>query len=246
MGRIEFTMWKPSGICDGDNFALRMMRKQGWSQGDGLGKNRGGIVEPLRPSLKFDSSGVGHDPAKEFTSNWWEQAYKKAADKIQITQGEEEAQIKTVRKLDKKTIERQKREAKNKLYSQFVQSATLTNGILEESSKPNSGNASSDSSDSDDEEEDKFKRLTDEELFKACGGLTAHKGARHGHKMSAKMKRIEDQEKELLRTMKNSYKVAGTPSDPPEKDNLLMLKNLPVNRGKVNKILYRRNSQKRR
>ena len=40
---------------------------------------------------------------------------------IQITQGEEEAQIKTVRKLDKKTIERQKREAKNKLYSQFVQ-----------------------------------------------------------------------------------------------------------------------------
>ena len=136
-------MWKPSGITEGDNFALRMMKKQGWSQGqwnntsicfrislisdllsssgEGLGKNGGGIAEPLRPSLKFDSSGVGHDPAKEFTSNWWEQAYKKAADKIQITQGEEEAQIKTVRKLDKKTIERQKREAKNKLYSQFVQ-----------------------------------------------------------------------------------------------------------------------------
>ena len=106
-----------SSIC----FRISLISDLLSSSGEGLGKNGGGIAEPLRPSLKFDSSGVGHDPAKEFTSNWWEQAYKKAADKIQITQGEEEAQIKTVRKLDKKTIERQKREAKNKLYSQFVQ-----------------------------------------------------------------------------------------------------------------------------
>ena len=42
-------------------------------------------------------------------------------------------------------------------------------------------------------------------MFKACGGLTAHKGARHGHKMSAKQKRIELQEKELLMQMKKTY-----------------------------------------
>ena len=34
------------------------------------------------------------------------------------------------------------------------------------------------------------------------------RGARHGHKMSAKMKRIEDQEKELLNQMKKSYGVS--------------------------------------
>jgi hypothetical protein len=57
------------------------------------------------------------------------------------------------------------------------QSATLTNGVLTDS-KANSGNAASSDSPSDsdsDNDEDKFKRLTDEELFKACGGLTAHK-----------------------------------------------------------------------
>jgi len=204
-------MWKPSGaFSEGDNFALRMMKKQGWTQGEGLGKDGGGIAEPIRPSLKFDSSGVGHDPSKEFTSNWWEQAYKKAADKIQVTEdGDEgETHVKTVKKLDKKTIERQKREAKNKLYSQFVQSATLTNGVeSKNSSGDNSGSSNSSDDSSDDDDEDKFKRLTDEELFKACGGLTAHKGARHGHKMDAKMKRIQEQEQELLKEMKKSYGV---------------------------------------
>merc|ERR1711974_455000 len=102
----------------------------------------------------------------------------------------------------------QKREAKNKLYSQFVQSATLTNGVeSKNSSGANSGNNSSSDDSSDDDDDDKFKRLTDEELFKACGGLTAHKGARHGHKMDAKMKRIQEQEQELLNEMKKSYGV---------------------------------------
>ena len=56
----------------------------GISTGDGLGKNSQGISEPIKPSLKFDKTGVGHDPAKEFTSTWWEDAYKKAADNVII------------------------------------------------------------------------------------------------------------------------------------------------------------------
>ena len=43
------------------------------------------------------------------------------------------------------------------------------------SSGDNSGSSNSSDDSSDDDNEDKFKRLTDEELFKACGGLTAHK-----------------------------------------------------------------------
>merc|ERR1712136_333643 len=49
--------------------------------------------------------------------------------------------------------------------------------------------------------------MGDEELFKACRGLTAHKGARHGHIMSAKQKRIEMQEKELMMQMTKTYKL---------------------------------------
>ncbi|KAF2368790.1 hypothetical protein FHG87_000443 [Trinorchestia longiramus] len=33
--------------------------------------------------------------------------------------------------------------------------------------------------------------MSDDQLFKLCGGATAHKGARHGIRMTAKMKRLE-------------------------------------------------------
>ncbi|XP_067878800.1 G patch domain-containing protein 4 [Heterodontus francisci] len=41
-------------------------------------------------------------------------------------------------------------------------------------------------------------RLTDEELVRACGGRTGHKGARHGVTMSAKLIRLEEQERQFL------------------------------------------------
>lgn len=47
-----------------------------------------------------------------------------------------------------------------------------------------------------------FRSLTDDELFAACGGRTAHKGARHGLKLGGKLSRIEKQEKILLKKMK--------------------------------------------
>nr|XP_053636490.1 G patch domain-containing protein 4-like isoform X2 [Cherax quadricarinatus] len=56
---------------------------------------------------------------------------------------------------------------------------------------------SSDSEEPEDEEDLSLK-LTDEELFKICGGRTAHKGARHGLTMSGKLARIEEQERLLM------------------------------------------------
>ncbi|XP_010181386.1 PREDICTED: G patch domain-containing protein 4, partial [Mesitornis unicolor] len=74
-------------------------------------------------------------------------------------------------------------------------SATLT-AHGEESTKLPAGSESS-------EEEEKLdlssaRRLTDEELMRACGGRTAHKGARHGLTMSAKLARLEEQERAFL------------------------------------------------
>lgn len=44
----------------------------------------------------------------------------------------------------------------------------------------------------------KTRTLTDEELFKACGGRTAHKGARHGLKQSGKLARLAEQDRHLI------------------------------------------------
>merc|ERR1712221_42383 len=40
--------------------------------------------------------------------------------------------------------------------------------------------------------------LSDDQLVAACGGLTAHKGGRHGLNMKAKLDRIAEAEREFL------------------------------------------------
>lgn len=40
----------------------------------------------------------------------------------------------------------------------------------------------------------KVQQLSDEQLLKACGGRTAHKAARHGHKLSGKLARLQQQD----------------------------------------------------
>ncbi|XP_009281689.1 PREDICTED: G patch domain-containing protein 4 [Aptenodytes forsteri] len=95
------------------------------------------------------------------------------------------------------------------LYGRFVKSATLT-ACGEESTKLPAGSESS-------EEEEKLdlssaRRLTDEELMRVCGGRTAHKGARHGLTMSAKLARLEEQERAFLAT----YQHKEQQHEPPE------------------------------
>ena len=60
--------------------------------GSGLGSRGQGRTEAIKPQLKFDTTGVGHDPAKEFTDNWWDRAFNKAAKGIKV----EEAEVRTV------------------------------------------------------------------------------------------------------------------------------------------------------
>ena len=45
----------------GTDFAYTHMEGLGWSKGKGLGKQEQGIVDALKPKLKFDQTGVGHN-----------------------------------------------------------------------------------------------------------------------------------------------------------------------------------------
>lgn len=42
------------------------------------------MVKPLKPNLKFDNYGIGHNAAEQFTNNWWEHLYNKAANNITV------------------------------------------------------------------------------------------------------------------------------------------------------------------
>ena len=216
----------------GEDFAVNHLRQKGWSEGEGLGRGGHGMAEAIKPKLKFDNSGLGHDRGEEFTFNWWEHAFNKAAQNVQVEEdhaGEVKVTYTNDKDLSVKKTKVKKKageKKKNLLYSSFVKSGTLVGGKLDEGEK--------------DEivEEDLSKKVTDEELVKSCGGLTAHKGGRHGMKMSAKLKRIEEAEKVYLKQF------AETVS--PKEDSTPTNLSVPVSPLAEEKELKRKKNKKRK
>ncbi|XP_032568966.1 G patch domain-containing protein 4 [Chiroxiphia lanceolata] len=162
------------------------------------GKRQDGIAEAIRVKVKCDTAGVGHDAAEPFTFHWWDHVFNKAAANIAVEAGQDGISVKALSEQGGGISNKKPRKAggtRDLLYGRFVKSATLT-ACGEESMTLPTGSESS-------EEEEKLdlssaRRLTDEELVQACGGRTAHKGARHGLTMSAKLARLEEQERAFL------------------------------------------------
>nr|XP_012305236.1 G patch domain-containing protein 4 [Aotus nancymaae]XP_012305237.1 G patch domain-containing protein 4 [Aotus nancymaae] len=175
----------------GMKFAEEQLLKHGWTQGKGLGRKENGITQALRVTLKQDTHGVGHDPAKEFTNHWWNELFNKTAANLVVETGQDGVQI---RSLSKETT-RYNHPKPNLLYQKFVKTATLTSG----GEKPHKDLESR----SDDNQGPKSpKILTDEMLLQACEGRTAHKAARLGITMKAKLARLEAQEQAFLARLK--------------------------------------------
>ncbi|OXU20465.1 hypothetical protein TSAR_012321 [Trichomalopsis sarcophagae] len=175
------------------DFAKAQLLKYGWTEGKGLGKNENGIAEALRPKLKFDTSGVGH---KDLEFEWWESVYDKALKNIVLDKKSDKVSIKVAKEnafnisSTKYGLEVSKK--KHSLhYGKFLKTSTLQDG-----------NLINDSSCQPTEEEPRdiqsVTKMSDEELFKVCGGRTAHKGARHGLTLNGKLARIAEQEKQLI------------------------------------------------
>ncbi|XP_008568709.1 PREDICTED: G patch domain-containing protein 4 isoform X2 [Galeopterus variegatus] len=165
----------------GMKFAEEQLLKHGWTQGKGLGRKENGITQALRVTLKQDTHGVGHDPAKEFTNHWWNELFNKTAANLVVETG---------------------------------QTATLTSG----GEKPDKDLESC--SDDDNQAIKPPKILTDEMLLQACEGRTAHKAARLGITMKAKLARLEAQEQAFLAHLKGQDPGAPQPqseSQPPQK-----------------------------
>merc|ERR1739838_877550 len=106
------------------------------------------------------------------------------------------------KKIRRKAEKAMKKEVTAKLYSNFVKSGTLTGGKMEEAGEGDSGFV-------EDKDLSLLRTLTDDELVKACGGRTAHKGGRHGHKMNAKLARIEAAEAEYMLNHKSKEEAAA-------------------------------------
>merc|ERR1712228_538494 len=210
------------------------MYKQGWVEGKGLGRYETGMKSAIKVKIKRDQAGMGHDMAEEFTFQWWDHVFNRAASKIKL-KGEDDfegsdsdddaaAAATTTDEgasfdISNKKPTKKKYDPKQILYGRFVSGGLLvdennarlrevadvaidSNGVVVHptSAPPSVANGADDNDgDSSDSEEELMKLyaaagLPEEELLRRCGGRTAHKGARHGLKASAKLERIERQE----------------------------------------------------
>jgi len=194
----------------GTDFARSHMEDKGWVTGAGLGRHGQGITDAIKPKLKFDQAGVGHNRAEEFEFHWWDHVFNKAAKSVKVEDKEGEVTVNfnsdkselSTKKMRKKA----QKEMKNKLYSNFVKSGTLMGGKMEEENH-DGGNFV------EDKDLSKLKELTDEELVAACGGRTAHKGSRHGHKMTAKLDRIAEAEREYMENYNKKMQESKEPTE---------------------------------
>lgn len=59
-------------------FGERLLRKQGWEKGEGLGKNKTGVAEAIQVKKKEDTAGVGASRSHITSDKWWEGAFNAA------------------------------------------------------------------------------------------------------------------------------------------------------------------------
>ncbi|XP_039608787.1 G patch domain-containing protein 4 [Polypterus senegalus] len=186
----------------GLKFAEEQLLKHGWVQGKGLGKKEDGMSEAIKVKVKCDKFGVGHRQEEQFTFHWWDHVFNKASSNLSVESSKDGVALKKVGE-EEQLISNKKpqksEQSRTKLYGRFLKSATLLSGAEQPEEKK--GSESDSSSDDDDDNNlilSSTTKLTDNELMKACGGRTAHKGARHGLNMGAKLARLDEQEKVFL------------------------------------------------
>ncbi|KAK9514233.1 hypothetical protein VZT92_027713 [Zoarces viviparus] len=201
-------------------FAEQQLLRHGWEHGKGLGRQENGMAEAIQVKVKCDKGGVGHKEGEQFTFHWWDHVFNKASASLQVESDQNGVQL-------KKTVEEDEEDgmisnkkprkaalAKAKLYGCFVKSATLLSGEEQPDPKPSSSDDSSSSSDEEDDQKldlSSTTKLSDADLMRACGGRTAHKGARHGLTMSAKLARLEKQEAEFMAEYSKKSQPASAP-----------------------------------
>ncbi|CAH1788842.1 unnamed protein product [Owenia fusiformis] len=193
-------------MASGGSFAQNQLLKHGWTEGQGLGKDETGIKEAIKVKLKKDTCGVGHNLGDEFSFHWWDHVFNKAASNINVKTTEDGVVV--TKKGESNTVSSKKPTKammnKDLLYGRFVKSTTkMEDGVEVKEKKIKIKKDSDDDSDSDTDSDDndnddvldKTSKLTDEQLFKKCGGLTANKAARHGLGLNGKLARMEQADK---------------------------------------------------
>lgn len=160
--------------------------------GKGLGKNEDGISQAIKPTLKFDNAGIGYKETP--TEHWWQVQFDNAAKNIKVESHEGCVSLSVV---DNNQTIASKKSERNKPYQKSFLNAGVLKEVSNDSSLPQSLCGTSVKSEKK-EADLVYNQLTDEQLYTACGGRTAHKTARHNLPLSGKLERIAQQDSIFL------------------------------------------------
>ena len=181
-------------------FASQHLSKFGWKEGKGLGKKENGMRNAIKLKLKNNKSGLGHDHGSEFTFQWWDHIYNKAANSVKVSSTEDDTIL-----LEKRDVKVTPALISNKkpyrlslrrqplLYGTFVPSGTYTLSVGKVKPIEKSSIKQTEESASEDENEFQGGSNNLDKIFMQTG-MTGHKAARHGHGLNGKLKRIQKQE----------------------------------------------------
>ena len=165
---------------DKQSFAMRQMSKMGWSEGDGLGKNREGMKTHIRVKKREEEQGIGQEKVRiaEGQNTWWADGLEGTLFKVR----EKKRLEKEARKARKKEKKDKKKKKKKGSSGEDVYEAE---GGGDDNSEVEVGI-------SDEAIMKKFRPaglVDDEVLFNATGG--ARFGMRQGARAEGKWSRAE-------------------------------------------------------
>jgi len=167
---------------DKQSFAMRQMSKMGWSEGDGLGKNREGMKTHIRVKKREEEQGIGQEKVRiaEGQNTWWADGLEGTLFKVR----EKKRLEKEARKARKKE-KKDKKKKKKKKKGSSGEDVSEAEGGGDDNSEVEVGI-------SDEAIMKKFRPaglVDDEVLFNATGG--ARFGMRQGARAEGKWSRAE-------------------------------------------------------
>ncbi|KAJ3344102.1 hypothetical protein HDU93_003265 [Gonapodya sp. JEL0774] len=161
-------------------FAERELTRYGWKHGTGLGKRRDGVTRHVTVGYKNDTKGLGAQ-SNEFGFAWWDHLFNASSAAITVTRSDGDGGISVASSGDARRAA-----GKKELYSGFVRAEVTAKTYAGGEGKE----ATEEAKKIFEEEEKRWATtMTDQELFEACEGRTAHKGARKN--VEGKLARVD-------------------------------------------------------
>lgn len=192
-------------------FGLRQLKNMGWNEGKGLGVKENGIVKPIALNYQSDTRGLGFSVTDELQLNnqWWTEIYN-AANKGLKPHTHISSLGVVVKTLESSENENEKSEKNSRDFpyaARFVPGGSI-NDHDRSSERKRKKISKKKNKVQEESREEKFNldntnpknfRIDLDEIFAKNKGITAHRSARLGIKMTGKMKRLQQQEAEFLR-----------------------------------------------